>query len=241
MQKGFDEVRSWLTANAEAMQGGTAGGGAVGGAWSSLWNLVKTQIPQARINSTYRPGAADAHGRNKAIDFGYGTGPGGAGSAGLASINRLLHDQVGANLYELIYDGIGDDRPDLKNGRPLTYNASTRAQHHNHVHAAVADTGGVMAPGTAHLNLSGRPERTLDPRQTEAFEQWMAAPAAMPGYGMAGGVGRSGTAQPIVVSLAGATVTGRFDFGSDGLVSLVDGRIDGALGQLTDTIHYGGG
>lgn len=132
---------------------GTAGGGAVGGAWGSLWQLVKAAIPAARINSTFRAGDPGYHGRGKAIDFGFGGGPGGAGSAGLASINRLLHDRVGRNLAELIYDGIGDDRPDLKNGRPLTYNAGTRAAHKNHVHAAVYHNGTDYVPSTGFAYL----------------------------------------------------------------------------------------
>ncbi len=197
MQKGFDEVRAWLTANTEAISGGTAGGGAIGGAWSSLWTLVKGQIPQARINSTLRPGDPGYHGRGKAIDFGFGTGPGGAGSAGLASIKRLLHDQVGANLAELIYNGVGNDRNNLKNGRPLAYSAATQAQHRNHVHAAVRDQGGLVPSGTVAVNLSGRDERMLSPRQTEAFERWMSGPA-MPGYGQTPAGGATGPVQVLV-------------------------------------------
>ena len=132
---------------------GVAGAGAVGGAWGSLWSLVKSAIPQARINSTFRPGDPGYHGRGKAIDFGFGSGPGGAGSAGLASINRLLHDKVGSNLAELIYSGVGDDRPDLKNGRPLTYSAATNAAHKNHVHAAVYHQGTDYVPRTGFAYL----------------------------------------------------------------------------------------
>jgi hypothetical protein len=149
--------------------GGPAGGGALGGTWHSIWNVVKAAIPQARINSTYRPGDPGYHGRNKAIDFGFGSGPGGAGSAGLASINRFLHDRFGRNLAELIYDGIGDDRPDLKNGRPLTYNAGARAAHRNHVHAAVYDSGGLLPPGlTVAYNGTGKTETVLTAEQTAA-------------------------------------------------------------------------
>ena len=144
MEKIYNEAKAFVTANS----GGIAGSGAVGGAWTSLWTLVKAAIPAARINSTFRPGDPGYHGRNKAIDFGYGSGPGGNGSAGLASINRFLHDRVGGNLAELIYDGIGDDRADLKNGRPLTYNAGTRAAHKNHVHAAVYHQGTDYVPQT---------------------------------------------------------------------------------------------
>jgi hypothetical protein len=152
-----------------AMGGGPVGSGALTGSWTSIYNAVKAAIPQARQNSTYRPGDPGYHGRNKAVDFGFGSGPGGAGSAGLASINRFLHDRFGGSLAELIYDGIGDDRPDLKNGRPLTYSAATRAQHANHVHAAVYDQGGILPHGAAAFNFSGSPERVLSPQQTREF------------------------------------------------------------------------
>lgn len=125
---------------------GPAGGGSIGGGWQSIFNVVKGAIPAARQNSTYRPGDPGYHGRGKAVDFGFGSGPGGAGSAGLASINRFLYDNYGSKLAELIYDGVGDDRPDIKNGRPHTYNAATRAQHANHVHAANYRDGGMVMP-----------------------------------------------------------------------------------------------
>jgi TP901 family phage tail tape measure protein len=161
MQKEYDVTTAWVTANA-----GVAGSGSVGGGWQSIASLVQAAIPQARINSTFRPGDPGYHGRGKAVDFGYGSGPGGAGSAGLASINRFLHDGYGSSLAELIYDGIGDDRPDLKNGKPLTYSASTQAEHRNHVHAATYDQGGWLQPGyTMAYNGTGGPERVLTGRE----------------------------------------------------------------------------
>ena len=144
------------------MKDSAAGSGAISGAWTAIWQIVKAAIPQARINSTYRPGDPGYHGKNKAIDFGFGSGPGGAGSAGLASIARFLYRGYGRTLAEMIYDGIGDNTPDVKNGRDHAYNATTRAQHHNHVHAAVYDDGGVLAPGlTLADNRSGKPEGIL--------------------------------------------------------------------------------
>jgi hypothetical protein len=131
----------------------SAGSGALGAAWGSVWQIVKAAIPQARINSTYRPGDPGYHGRGKAIDFGFGSGPGGAGSAGLASIARFLYRGYGRTLAELIYDGIGDDTPDVKNGRDHTYNAATRAQHANHVHAAVYHNGTDYVPQTGWAYL----------------------------------------------------------------------------------------
>lgn len=183
MQKGYDEVvvlLNYLAAVAAAnaakaaaagpVGGGPAGGGSVGGGWQSIYNHVKAAIPQARENSSYRAGDPGYHGRGKAIDFGFGSGPGGAGSAGLASINRYLHDTIGGSLAELIYDGIGDDRPDLKNGRPLTYSASTQAGHRNHVHAAVYDQGGTLPPGfTMAYNGTGRAETIRTARQEAAL------------------------------------------------------------------------
>lgn len=142
--------------------GGTpAGDGTLGSNWASLFATIKAQIPQARLNSGAR-NSADAHGRGKAVDFGFGTGPGGNGSAGLASIARLLYTKYGRNLYELIYTGIGDNTPDIKNSRNHVYNAATNAQHKNHVHAAVYDEGGVLAPGlTLVNNKSGKPEAAI--------------------------------------------------------------------------------
>jgi len=183
METGYSAVTSWLdylnalraaqeaaAAAAAATAAGPLGGGAVGGSWQSIWEHVHRAIPEARINSTYRAGDPGYHGKGKAIDFGFGTGPGGAGSAGLASINRYIHDTIGVNLAELIYDGIGDDRPDLKNGRPLTYSASTQAEHRNHVHAATYDQGGTLRPGfTMAYNGTGRNETIRTASQEAAL------------------------------------------------------------------------
>jgi len=166
MQRGYDETAAWLAANA------AAGAGDAGSNWQQLFATVQRAIPQARLNSGLR-NTPDAHGRGKAVDFGFGTGLGGAGSAGLASIARFLYRGFGRSLYELIYDGVGDDTPDVKNGRDHTYNKITQLQHRNHVHAAVYDGGGILASGAAALNLSGSNERILSPRETTAFEAWM--------------------------------------------------------------------
>lgn len=167
--------------------GGTAGAGAIAGSgWQPIWNYVKARVPQARINSTYRPGDPGRHGRGLAVDFGYGSGPGGAGSAGLALINRVLHDGIGGSLAELIYDGIGDDRPDLRGGRPHTYSRSTQLQHANHVHAA-REKGGPVWPGQNFLVGEAGPEIARFDAPGTVYPHGT-APAAMPGYGAAGGV-----------------------------------------------------
>ncbi|TFV49540.1 phage tail tape measure protein [Blastococcus sp. TF02A-35] len=75
------------------------------------------------------------------------------------------------------------------NGGPFKRMAdrgSPTQNHYDHVHIDTFDRGGV-AVGQGYLpKATIAPERVLDPRQTQAFEEWMARPAAaMPGYGMA--------------------------------------------------------
>lgn len=186
MGKGYDAVRDYMQAQAEATQGGTAGAGAIAGTgWQPIWNYVKARVPAARINSTYRPGDPGRHGRGLAVDFGYGSGPGGAGSAGLALIERVLHDGIGASLAELIYDGIGNSRPDLRLGRPHTYSKSTQKQHANHVHAA-REQGGPVWPGANFLVGERGPEIARFDSPATVYPNGV-IPAAMPGYGAASG------------------------------------------------------
>lgn len=192
MQKGFDEVRAWLESNV-----GVAGTGTLAGTgWQPIWNYVKARVPQARINSTLRPGDPGRHGRGLAVDFGYGTGPGGAGSAGLALINRVLHDGIGASLAELIYTGIGDDRPDLRMGRPHVYSPYVNRTHTNHVHAA-REKGGPVWPGVNFLVGENGPEIARFDAPATVYPNGT-APAAMPGYGPAGGAGVGLMARPVI-------------------------------------------
>ncbi len=115
---------------------GFAGGGAV---YQQLFSLVRGAFPNANLNSGYRPGDPGFHGRSKAVDLGTQGRSGGLGHPGLAGMNRWIHDTYGKGSAELIYDGLGDDRPDIYRGRPHTYNPGTRADHRNHVHWAVND------------------------------------------------------------------------------------------------------
>ena len=184
------DVRGIVQGAAQAIvdSAGAAGGDSIAGTgWQPIWNYVKARVPQARINSTYRPGDPGRHGRGLAVDFGFGSGPGGAGSAGLALINRVLHDGIGSTLAELIYDGIGDDRPDLRGGRPHTYSRSTQLEHANHVHAA-REHGGPVWPGQDFLVGERGPELARFDAPATVYPNGT-SPAAMPGYGAGAGFG----------------------------------------------------
>lgn len=166
---GNDRETGTVADGGGGMGGATfARGGPLGGNWASLFAAVKAVIPQARLNSGVR-NTPDAHGRGKAVDFGFGTGPGGAGSPGLASIARYLYQNFKDSLYELIYTGVGGSFQ-LKNGRDTTYNAATRAGHTNHVHAAVYDQGGILPPGfTMAYNGTGKSETIRTAEQEAAL------------------------------------------------------------------------
>lgn len=211
-------IRTATAAVTTSRTNATAGTGAVGGTWQSLFAMVKAAFPLARVNSAYRPGDPDYHGRGKAVDLGWGSMPGGSGNAGLAAMDRWLYQNHGSRLAELIYTGAGNSTPDIKNGRPLNYGATTNAAHRNHVHVATYDQGGLLGHGQMGLNLSGSSERVLNPRETRAYE------AGMRSREFSGG-GARGVSAPVVVKLEDATVTGTFVMDTGGVVRLVDGRI----------------
>jgi TP901 family phage tail tape measure protein len=230
MQSERDAAIAFLKANVEsvASAGGPAGSEAIGGGWQAIARVVQAAIPQARINSTYRPGDPGYHGRGKAVDFGFGSGPGGAGSAGLASIAAFLYTTRGKTLAELIYDGIGDNTPDVKNGADHTYNAGTRAEHRNHVHAAVYANGGYVGPGSIlnpHVRDQGGPLLPGYTLNATGGPEMVVSPAAMPGYGTVP-----------TVNLDNLTITGTLAIGGDGLARIIDGRISQGIGQMNRTM-----
>ncbi|TYP82076.1 phage tail tape measure protein [Blastococcus xanthinilyticus] len=158
MQTEYDAAVAWLRENGS----GRLGTGAVGGSWRDLWAMTQAAFPQAKLNSSVR-NTNDAHGRGKAIDVGLQGVPGGAGNAYMARMNRWWYDNHGANLYELIYDGLGDDRPDIKRGQDHKYSPATEADHEDHVHIASYLRGAIvdfLKPGSLfnpHVRDSGGP------------------------------------------------------------------------------------
>ena len=226
MQREYDAITAWLKANV-----GTAGTGHLTGGVSGMFAAVKAHFPEARLNSGFRPGDPGYHGLGRAIDLGQIGRAGGNGHPYLANMNRWLHDTYGANLAELIYDGLGDDRPDLKNGRPLTYSAATRAQHHNHVHVAMAK-GGILNP---HVRDSGGPLLPGYTYNGTRRSEWVVPTPGIP-------VGGSRSAQAggqVVVVIEGAEIAGTFEIGGDGLGRIVNGHITSALTGVAQTARNG--
>ena len=68
----------------------------------------------------------------------------------------------------------------------------------------------------------------------------VAAAAASPGYGMGFGGGGAAANRPVIVSITDARISGRLEMGADGLMTLVDGRIDQAFTDQADAAHYAG-
>jgi hypothetical protein len=218
------ETMAGLRASMDKLATGPAGGrGQLGADWMSIYRVVHAAIPQARINSTYRAGDPGYHGRNKAIDFGFGSGPGGAGSAGLAAIARFLYAGYGKTLAELIYDGVGDNTPDVKNGQDHTYNAATRAEHRNHVHAAVYHEGvdSVPADGWAYLAKG----EAVVPAEANARSREFSGATAPAAAGARG--------------LEGLRLVGTLDLGG-GLEGRIDARVDQAFTGVANQLHYAG-
>lgn len=206
---------------------GAPGGGGVGGSWQSLFAMVKAVFPQARVNSAYRPGDPGYHGRGKAVDLGWGSTPGGAGNKGLAAMDRWWYQNHGSRLAELIYTGAGDSTPDIKNGRPLNYGPATNAAHRNHVHVASYQSGTPYVPsnGLAYLHEGER----VVPRGLNSAAT----------YGSAAGARAGGVVVHVAApSLEGMALTGRLEMGTDGMVTLVDGRISSALTTVIDRGRY---
>jgi len=141
-----------LAAASAGAAGGSTGTIAGGNApWQRLWNTIKSAFPKAGLNDSTRPGANDYHGKGMAIDIGLAGTPGGAGNSYMADMNRWIYDNFRGST-ELIYNGLGDDRSNLKHGQNLPYSAAIQASHRNHVHwamtpEAIAAAGRKIASG----------------------------------------------------------------------------------------------
>lgn len=166
LSKGDEQDRE-LAAASMAVPG--APGGRPGTGYSQLFAMVKSAFPEARMNSGFRAGDPGYHGRGLAVDLGQIGRSGGNGHPYLAAMNQWIYDNF-RNSRELIYNGAGDNRPNLKNGANFAYNSATQAQHRNHVHW-VYDNGGILEPGVTSVhNKSGKPEAVLTYDEMQAYK-----------------------------------------------------------------------
>lgn len=104
------------------------------------YEIVRSQFPYAVLTSGYRPGDPGYHGQGMAADIGVN----GNDQSRLWPIKQWLHDTYPES-RELIYDGAGNNRPDLKNGAPHAYDRGTQLEHQTHVHW-VEEEGGILRP-----------------------------------------------------------------------------------------------
>lgn len=177
-----DEKDRELQAASQAMGPNVAvppGGVAAGRGVAGLFATVKRAFPEARLNSGYRPGDPGYHGSGQAVDLGWMRAPGGNGNAYMAAMNQWIYDNFPAS-RELIYNGLGDNRPNKKNGRDFPYSAGTQAQHKNHVHW-VYDNGGWLMPGATQVfNGTGKPEAVFTAEQFASIDRLVESAGGAP-------------------------------------------------------------
>lgn len=174
VDKAKDFASSMFGGGSDLKGGGRFSGGPVMG-WQNMWNVLKNAFPGASLNSAFRPGAITAvgtpsfHGQGRAIDV----------SPSMAIFNWLA--KTFPNSAELIFSPAGNRQ--LYMGRKTTFGEPTRSDHYDHVHWAMAnggifpsvyDSGGMMYPGQAGINLGSRPEAVLDPDETRALKAGLA-------------------------------------------------------------------
>ena len=121
----------------------TAGGSRAGdtGQWRIMREIIYKAMPNAIVSSAFRSGAPGWHGSGRALDI--------VGRNGLSmlAINKWIA-QTYPGSTELIYTpGIN-----LFRGQGHRYNAATQADHHDHVHWAMANMG---LTGSVGANASG--------------------------------------------------------------------------------------
>lgn len=91
-----------------------------------MHSVANAAVPGTRLTSAYRAGDSGWHGKNRAADL---AGPRSMDTPHMNRLNSFIAGKFG-NSTQLIYTpGVN-----LLNGRHHTYNAATRAGHHDHVH-----------------------------------------------------------------------------------------------------------
>lgn len=124
-----DKILDWLKTNDVVVTHG------VDMPWPMMWGVVRKQFPDATLTSGYRSGDPGYHGKGRAIDVAWPMTVGGKGR--MLDLNRWL-----ATNYPMSTELIHTPGINLKNGKPMNYSSETQAAHWDHVHWAMAGTGG---------------------------------------------------------------------------------------------------
>lgn len=163
------KMRALIAAMSAAGMGGGSGQG-----WRWQMNVLRQRFPGLALISGFRPGAITAtgnrsyHGMGRAVDV-----------PPRMDVFNWIKATYGGNTKELIFSPAGGGQ--VHNGRPHMYTGITRANHWDHVHWAMrhggvlpvklADNGALLQSGQAAVNMSGHPERVLNPAQTRSYDQ----------------------------------------------------------------------
>ncbi len=144
------------------------GGGAGGGSSASMVNTLHGagfgfDVYSGLRNSRTLSGNLSRHALGKAIDI-----------TPNRAIANWIYSNAAGNTAELITPW--RDRM-LWHGKPHKYSAAIERQHgvgsagNDHIHWSVYDQGGMLPSGKAAINMSGRPERVLNPAQTRDYDR----------------------------------------------------------------------
>lgn len=100
-----------------------------GHTWPALWKIAKEMFSGAIKTSDFRPGDSGFHGRGQALDF--------------VTRNMVGDSRALAGRFPMSNEIIHTPGANIKNGKPFTYSAGTRAGHWDHIHwASAGDPGG---------------------------------------------------------------------------------------------------
>lgn len=131
----IDKILDWIKSQDAAVSFG------VDMPWPQMWSIVRSAFPDASLTSAYRPGDPGYHGQGRAIDVAWPMDA--HGTARMLELNRWIASKYPQSTELIHTPGIN-----LKNGKPMNYGTETQAAHWNHVHWAMAGTGGGSAPAS---------------------------------------------------------------------------------------------
>lgn len=147
---------------------GATGRNARGMPWRSIWSMIKSVAPEARMTSNYRAGAITAsgyksfHGMGRAVDL---------VSSNMSSTFEKIRGLLPWS--ELYYSPKGGRQ--LNKARSYVPQGVTKRMHYDHIHGAYSlggmipdlhDGGGEIQPGLSLVsNRTNRPERVLTDKQ----------------------------------------------------------------------------